>query len=699
MASFVLAVPAQSVAEAPTVKAPAAVKQAGDAHSDVHTDAPWVKKSQGKETRAKVKRRAAAFGQFHGTAEGPRPAGSSRLPQLGAHVRPSCSDGNRKKDWYRVQALFAVEEGTKSRRAELMPKMLNDLANADDTFAASALKTGGGRRVRWVHDRRCIPMMPEVTVPAGSFESGYVATATAVIEAGYDRPDRKYVIFTGAEAACAGNKAIDSSKHGNRNDGEMPAYALIDTTCFGEAADHVIVTHEIAHTLGAVQPDAPHASVAGHCTDEFDAMCYADADDVEMREFCPEGEELLFDCNNDDYFNTRPPAGSYLATHWNMARSPFLDVVPRLTAPRTTLHLSRRRAPVGASVTATATTKGPRASYTWSFAPGCTASDSRGRRVTFTCDSFVREPAVRLTAVGRTGLSRTLAGRVSFLTGAAPSVEIAPLENAWADYAEPLEARTTGDITGYHWAVTRGQCMLRDATRPNPEVTCVAQTGKITLRLTIRTADGRAATDTMTFFLVDPPFESIPTRLTVWTDTFNAMQSGEVVLNARATRADPEGEPLLGTPRVSLWVWWDGSEDWEEVGSALTNRNGRVSLGVSMPRAGTFAWVLEESGPYEESVSPEVFVRAPTRIRGWETEQGTAGARLTVSASGEPVAGKRVWLIAKFGSLAGTAVDVAVTDADGVAVFTDTVNGPVYRVEFIGDETRAGVRSAEIPIG
>jgi hypothetical protein len=51
---------------------------------------------------------------------------------------------------------------------------------------------------------------------------------------------------------------------------------------------------------------------------------------------CPEAGELLLDCNDDDYFNPSPAPGSYLAEHWNVARSSFLhngDPAERLTEP------------------------------------------------------------------------------------------------------------------------------------------------------------------------------------------------------------------------------------------------------------------------------------------------------------------------------------------------------------------------------
>ena len=92
-----------------------------------------------------------------------------------------------------------------------------------------------------------------------------------------------------------------------------------------------VALHELTHTLGAVQNGAPHSSKAGHCTDEWDIMCYADGSPTNplngsgLTLACagsPSAE--VYDCGGDDYFNVSPTPGSWLAGHWNVAFSPFL---------------------------------------------------------------------------------------------------------------------------------------------------------------------------------------------------------------------------------------------------------------------------------------------------------------------------------------------------------------------------------------
>jgi hypothetical protein len=99
-------------------------------------------------------------------------------------------------------------------------------------------------------------------------------------------------------------------------------------------ADQVL--HEVLHTLGAVQPSAPHFSGGAHCYQLYDVMCYTPKDgtaDVFLRD-CELSGELpnpgkALDCGGDDYFNASPAPGSYLAAHWNLYNSSFLCRIGR----------------------------------------------------------------------------------------------------------------------------------------------------------------------------------------------------------------------------------------------------------------------------------------------------------------------------------------------------------------------------------
>jgi hypothetical protein len=137
-------------------------------------------------------------------------------------------------------------------------------------------------------------------------------------------PPIKYLIWTDANIYCgiaqvAGNDSASSSNGANSG----PNYARGDNGCW-RRTDHLSELHELMHTLGAVQLSAPNSSGGYHCTDEYDVMCCADSGTVTLTYPCPISHEWLLDCNHDDYFNTSPPSGSYLASHWDVANSVFL---------------------------------------------------------------------------------------------------------------------------------------------------------------------------------------------------------------------------------------------------------------------------------------------------------------------------------------------------------------------------------------
>ena len=161
---------------------------------------------------------------------------------------------------------------------------------------------------RWVHSPECEPSIEVVQVTPGSL-ADFAATIQAVSERGLDRPDRKYIMWTDATVYCGiAAVSIDDSKVENRNDGHHPGYARVDRGCWGYQGS--VVAHEVTHTLGAVQPTAPNATTNGHCTDEYDLMCYVDGPGITTSSVCNNRQsELLLDCNNDDYFHPDPPPG------------------------------------------------------------------------------------------------------------------------------------------------------------------------------------------------------------------------------------------------------------------------------------------------------------------------------------------------------------------------------------------------------
>ena len=169
---------------------------------------------------------------------------------------------------------------------------------------------------------------------------------------GYTDKKIKYVIWFDQSTKDCGSSAdscLGQSSGGDADDRLSednfynlgPGYAILykaDESIFksrfgtdSEMLYPIIMLHEYSHTLGAVQPSAPHAtkketSPIHHCNDApseehggTDVMCRSESPDEVFGTACKgEGLTWRFDCNNDDYFNPKPEPGSYLATHWNL---------------------------------------------------------------------------------------------------------------------------------------------------------------------------------------------------------------------------------------------------------------------------------------------------------------------------------------------------------------------------------------------
>jgi hypothetical protein len=129
--------------------------------------------------------------------------------------------------------------------------------------------------------------------------------------------DRKYLVFVDEPIAvpCGWGTVIRDDRPGPENlNNSVPAWAVLWSNCwFGQTP-----AHEISHTLGAVQLSAPFSDASYHCFD-------------------PKHRGGVYECGQENYYDPNPAPGSYLATHWNIANSRFLDITepPPLTVVET----------------------------------------------------------------------------------------------------------------------------------------------------------------------------------------------------------------------------------------------------------------------------------------------------------------------------------------------------------------------------
>ncbi|MFI5909019.1 ricin-type beta-trefoil lectin domain protein [Dactylosporangium sp. NPDC051541] len=261
----------------------------------------------------------------------------------------------------RVQVLYVRDVNTASQFAKYFESFRTWSAGVDTIYNASAQETGGERHVRFVTTADCKVDVREVELPAGGLAT-FDATINGLKALGYNRTDRKYMIFGDSKVYCGiGTWAGDTQAGVNNRSNGGPGYGRSDSGCWAAS----VAAHELGHNLGAVNNNAPNSSKHGHCVDENDLMCYEDADGVVMQFKCgtktERSHDVRLDCNHDDYYNTNPSPGSYLANNWNVANNQFLISGGASTPPPTPTPTTAAPTPTKttASPTPTKTTSSP----------------------------------------------------------------------------------------------------------------------------------------------------------------------------------------------------------------------------------------------------------------------------------------------------------------------------------------------------
>ena len=262
--------------------------------------------------------------------------GGPRLVQataVGATAAVGCDgDGVSGK---RVQALYVHVAGRANRLPDYRTSMYNWAAYVDSTFDNSARETGGRARLRWVTSDCSLDVLPVQLSPSAEVDFGVMVTELTAL--GYSRKDRKYLVWFDSNPRTTGGCGMgtiwgDDQPGSTNENNNQTGYSRIDWQCWDFAE-----SHELMHNLGGVQLSAPHASGGWHCVDENDQMCYDDGTPLPLIYPCPDSAHSdIFDCRHDDYFHTSPAPDSYLATHWNTARSDWIvggEHVPSVLPP------------------------------------------------------------------------------------------------------------------------------------------------------------------------------------------------------------------------------------------------------------------------------------------------------------------------------------------------------------------------------
>ena len=275
------------------------------------------------------------------------------LPHSNERV-PCMTNGSEGK---RIVAVYTYPAGKRDNYSTYSKEIRKTLSAIDGVWDAAA--DPSDQHPRWSCDpATSFPRILRFRAPAigSEHENSFGEIVYALRKAGYTSTNRIYLIFADHIAGVydlGGAATVDDDDRpdsGNLNN-TGPAYAMIDAAEKGWSWAHMwrSAMHELGHALGAVQCSAPHSTCGPgetghhHCWDEYDLMCYDDggsyfdgrdgiaetSDDRSMAVRCDARSSTAaqWDCGKNDYFNIRPVAGSYLATHWNVARSGF--VTPR----------------------------------------------------------------------------------------------------------------------------------------------------------------------------------------------------------------------------------------------------------------------------------------------------------------------------------------------------------------------------------
>ncbi|HVL87113.1 MAG TPA: hypothetical protein VM681_03760 [Candidatus Thermoplasmatota archaeon] len=280
---------------------------------------------------------------------GPRPAvdecvlagGGDGIPTASGcppSVSPFCVEDLRERH---VQVIYARAPDGEDRYELLLPDIRAHVKLANGVVYREGLVFGRDIRFRMACEADGEVSVRNVVIGSMRDRDPTWSSFSILAELkaqGYDRNNVKYLVVIDRTLGGGGwayPMYYDSRPGPENANNNRVAYAVVGKPNFE------VMIHELGHTLGAVQANAPHSQPNGHCNEGQDYMCYSDwwqSEPRDARDLSYNGlrctDREYFDCGYDDYFNPDPPPGSYLDRHWNLGRpaNGFFEFRP-LAAP------------------------------------------------------------------------------------------------------------------------------------------------------------------------------------------------------------------------------------------------------------------------------------------------------------------------------------------------------------------------------
>jgi hypothetical protein len=220
---------------------------------------------------------------------------------------------------YGQRILYAHLPGTPNRINEEIGTIRAIVRNADYMLNRDALDSGaktGDYKV--MCDSNGLIHVDSITTSGLDFQS-VVRAVTGLLNLDH----LNYTVFVDGNLRnlCGTGSFLhdELSRLTNLNN-QGGGYSVVYRQCWYAES----MMHEAGHNQGAVQTNSPNSTGTGsHCYEERDVLCYSpDGGDRHQSGTVRRcSDRNHFDCNYNDYFDTAPTAGTYLATHWNIGSS------------------------------------------------------------------------------------------------------------------------------------------------------------------------------------------------------------------------------------------------------------------------------------------------------------------------------------------------------------------------------------------